>query len=559
MYFNEQKKNTNIDRELIKKKIIKSSKNLKNKFNFKSIINILNNKFVKYAFITFGIIIFLVIVFSLIIKPTKYYLELKGNNDVIIYQGMDFIEPGYVAYDSKDNNYDDLVVVSGNVDSSVVGEYILTYEFNNVYASRVVTVLGVDDNHRTFLFLKGDRTMYVEKGTEFIDPKVEIIDSSELNLEDRLVTEGNVDVYTSGTYRVKYSVTNSVGVTLSTERTVIVMGLDDISINYDPGYTNGNVEVNIGVLSNLFAYVELPDGSVSYDKFSSTFVPENGLYRINVYGSNGDVQTRDFYISGIDRVNPSASCEGYYKDGKSYVTVYANDDYSGVSYISFGDQYFYQSNIVIDREYSNPEFIVYDNAGNGTSVSCKLNNKNSVASSNYVRCVDTTIYKGNTYSLNANQKKKLAAMAYNEDNYSNAGLRAVISHMANLYEYQVWSGNIKASTSFYDYITSTTWYSAGTRKRAYDDKKMAKVLPMIDDILGKGNRTLPLFVNNFDLFPNDIVNAVNVSNYVQGVTLYDNIYGAKNHKFWCFSLNSRNNSGNLYGYSSDGYRNYVSK
>ena len=87
---------------------------------------------------------------------------------------------------------------------------------------------------------------------------------------------------------------------------------------------------------------------------------------------------------------------------------------------------------------------------------------------------------------------------------------------------------------------------------------MAKVLPMIDDILGRGNRTIPLFVNNFDLFPNDIISPKNVSTYKQGVTLYDSIYGAKNHKFWCFSLNSKHNSGNLYGYSSDKYRNYVS-
>ena len=559
MYFNDSKKNTNIDHELVKSKIlnnkiIKKIKNV-NKRDF----TMLDNKYIKYGFILFGILFVIVIVYSIFIyHPVKYYLELKGNDDIVIYQGMDFVDPGYVAYDSEDNNYDDLVVVYGNVDSSLVGEYIITYEFRDIYASRVVTVLEADQSHRTYLLLRGEKTMYVEKGTEFVDPKADVIDSTDRYLIDELQIDGNVDVNTSGTYKIKYSITNSVGVTLTTERTVVVMGLDDVSINYSMEYTNNNVIVDIGILSNLFDYVELPDGSVSSSKFLNLSIPENGLYRINVHGKNGDSQVKDFYIDSIDRINPEGSCDGYYKDGKSYVTVYAKDDYSGVSSIVFGDQIYYQSNIIIDREYSNPEFMIYDNAGNTTKVNCRLENKNSIASNNYVKCVDTTIYKGKTYSLSASQKKKLAAMAYNEDSYSNSGLRAVISHMANLYEYQVWSGAIKSSTSLYDYITTTTWYAAGTRKRQYNDKTMAKVLPMIDDILGRGNRTIPLFVNNFDLFPNDIISPKNVSTYRQGETLYDSIYGAKNHKFWCFSLNSRNNSGNLYGYSSDKYKNYVS-
>ncbi len=563
MYFNDQKKDTNIDNDLIKSKYF-NNKIVKGTLKFVSNLshylrNLFKNKFFKYSFISFGIVVFLLIIyFSFIYNPIKYYLVLNGDTDITLYKGMDYYEPGYVAYDSKNNNYDDSVVTYGSVDPNTVGEYILTYEFNDIYVTRIVTVLESDNEHRTYLVLKGDEFYYHQKGSEFIDPGVEVIDSTDYNLRDQVVKEGYVDVNTSGTYVIKYSVTNSIGVTLSTERVVIVLGLEDVSVNYNDEFTNGNVIVNVGMFSSLYDYMILPDGSISSESFSSFEVSENGLYRIEIHGTNDKIQKKDVYIGNIDRNNPEGSCDGYYKDGKSYVTVYASDDYSGVSRIVFGDQVFNQSNIVMDREYSNPTFYVYDKAGNHVNVSCKLQNKNTIASNNFVKCVDSTIYKGKTYSLSVAQKKKLAAMAYNEDGYSNAGLRAVISHMANLYEYQVWSGAIKSSTSMYDYITTTKWYAAGTRKRQYNDKTMAKILPMIDDILGRGNRTIPLYVNNFDLFPNDIVNPVNISNYKQGITLYDNIYGAKNHKFWCFSLNSKHTSGNLYGYGSEKYKNYIS-
>ena len=296
MYFNEQK-NTNIDKEIYKHKILNNS--VVKKIMDKAYI--LNNRFFKYGLIVLGIIIlFFVTYFSFFYNPIKYYLDLNGNNDIVIYQGMEFDDPGYEAYDSKGNNYNEQVVVYGSVDSDIVGEYILTYEFMDVYASRVVTVLETDKDHRTYLILHGDKTMYLEKGNKFVDPMADVVDSTDRNLVNELKVDGYVDENTSGIYKINYSVTNSVGVTLTSTRTVVVMGLDDVSINYSSEYTNNNVEVEIGVLSNFFHHVVLPDNSVNYNKYITYAAPENGLYRIYIYGVNGNVQTKDFYIDNFD-------------------------------------------------------------------------------------------------------------------------------------------------------------------------------------------------------------------------------------------------------------------
>lgn len=552
MYFSGRKKDTNIDSEFESEK--------KSKLNFNFNFDFLKNKRNQYISIALGAFLLIILLIIILPKGANKFLVLNGNTDIVIYQSSDYVDPGYLAYDKNGNDLSTDVIIDGFVDTEVAGEYEIKYKLNNIVKIRTVTVLSNDNNHVTYLMLHGDKIMYLKQGEKYIDPGYTVIDSSTPNLVNNVVIDGYVDTNVTGTYKLTYSVTNDLGVKLTDTRVVIVLGTSDISISYTPlTYTSGSVTIHIGVVSNYFDYVVLPNGKKSNLQNTTYLVGENGTYTFLFYDRDGTSREKSITINNIDRIPPNGTCSGYYQNGNSYVTVSAADDYTDVIKFESSGQTFNKRTVTLDREYSNLSMLIYDEAGNSSIISCNLTNKNSIKSFNYVRCRDDIIYHGTKYSLTTSQKQKLAAMAYGEDSYSLTGLRAVVSHMANLYESKRWHGFIKSSLSFYDYISTTTWYSANTRNRKYNASKMSYIIPIIDDVLVKGNRTIPLYIDEFDLFPNDVKKTKNTGTYVQGKSKYNNIYGAKNVTFWCFSLNGKGTSGNIYGYSSSAYKNYVSK
>ncbi|MBQ8892402.1 MAG: DUF5011 domain-containing protein [Bacilli bacterium] len=58
-------------------------------------------------------------------------LELKGETMISIDVLDEYIEPGYIATDTKDGDISDKVVVSGSVNTKLPGTYTLTYEVQN--------------------------------------------------------------------------------------------------------------------------------------------------------------------------------------------------------------------------------------------------------------------------------------------------------------------------------------------------------------------------------------------------------------------------------------------
>lgn len=77
--------------------------------------------------------------------PNPPKLTLKGNKSYFLYQGDAYAEPGYTAIDQEDGDITARVLVSGKVDTSVMGDYTVTYTVsdkfgNQVTATRTITV-----------------------------------------------------------------------------------------------------------------------------------------------------------------------------------------------------------------------------------------------------------------------------------------------------------------------------------------------------------------------------------------------------------------------------------
>lgn len=220
MYFNNEKEDTNIDKEFSNKKKI----NFKN-INFKN-IDFKNFDFGKFKiplFILGGIILLFVIL--LIVRPkgdkVEYFIRLEGGEDITVYKGEEFIDPGYYGYDTNGKDYTDKISIDSSVDSNKIGDYEVIYKLNDVSVKRTVSVIEKPIG-ATQIYLKGESTISVKVNSEYTEPGYEAVDSVDSVLTDKVTVSGRVDTKKVGTYIITYSVVNSSGVTTSVKRTVIV-------------------------------------------------------------------------------------------------------------------------------------------------------------------------------------------------------------------------------------------------------------------------------------------------------------------------------------------------
>lgn len=151
----------------------------------------------------------------------KYFLDLNGSEEVIVYKNSIYLDAGFNAYDNNGNTYNEEVTISGKVDTSVVGEYEIIYSFKNIQKTRKVNVV-FDNKHNTYLVLSGDRQVNLKVGEKYVEPGYTVFDSVDSNLGSLVKISGSVNTDSVGTYKIIYSVTNSSGVTVTAERTIIV-------------------------------------------------------------------------------------------------------------------------------------------------------------------------------------------------------------------------------------------------------------------------------------------------------------------------------------------------
>ena len=159
-------------------------------------------------------------------------------------------------------------------------------------------------------------------------------------------------------------------------------------------------------------------------------------------------------------------------------------------------------------------------------------------------------YTGTKYSLTNEELIQIARMVYGEYSGDEVGMKAVASHMANLYEIRQYLGYGRGQ-SFFTYITTCGWY-ATARIRYNSNYDSAKAREVVKDVIVNGNRTLPLYIDEFDMFPGDIQGASSVSdsnNYTSGVTQIRNIYGASG-TYYCITKTGY--SANIFFYTANG-------
>jgi hypothetical protein len=164
------------------------------------------------------IVVILVLVMALVLvgiivfsKPST--LTLVGAGEEVIELNGEYIEAGTNISGAE---------IQGQVDTSKVGDYVITYTYKDQKVSRTVHVV---DSASLVVGLRGSENTKVRQGDPYIESGAFAIDKNEGAVPDYEIT-GNVDTDTPGEYEVVYTFSKGY-VNKSISRKVQVIEKDD--------------------------------------------------------------------------------------------------------------------------------------------------------------------------------------------------------------------------------------------------------------------------------------------------------------------------------------------
>ncbi len=237
-------------------------------------------------------------------------IVLKGENPIVIQAGTQFVDPGVDAADDRD--IDLKVRITGEVDSTKVGIYTLTYTVIDSAGNKasVTREVNVVDGAGNTIALNGDNPMIVAHGSEFIDAGYSTTD---VNGKDMSVTvEDDIDTSKVGEYSLTYSATDSSGNALSATRAVKVTDqtkpVISLSGTNPTNIRRGEIFNDLGavVTDNWDNNLEV---SVSGDVNTATIGKYTLTYSIaDSAGNQADSVTRDVFV--LDEQAPTITLYG---------------------------------------------------------------------------------------------------------------------------------------------------------------------------------------------------------------------------------------------------------
>jgi len=159
---------------------------------------------------------------TVILEDLPPQITLLGNDTVKVEICFPFNDPGATASDPCLGNVP--VTVTGSVDTSTVGTYVLWYvaadSFQADTAMRVVNV--TPDKTAPTVTLVGSATEKICLGTNYVDSGAVAMDCVDGDITGSIVKQGSVNTSQRGTYHITYVSTDAAGNTDSVNRTVVV-------------------------------------------------------------------------------------------------------------------------------------------------------------------------------------------------------------------------------------------------------------------------------------------------------------------------------------------------
>lgn len=174
------------------------------------------------------VILFVLILLFIIFLISRLFsksinLSLNGSDVVNIAYGSTYSEESVKAtYGNKDIS--NTVQISGNVDTSKVGTYTLTYTVKQKKKEKSVTrTVNVTDSVPPTLLLNGDAEINIAKGSKYQELGCSALDNYDGDVTTKIKIDSSVNTAEKGTYQVSYTVSDTSGNSTSINRTVNVV------------------------------------------------------------------------------------------------------------------------------------------------------------------------------------------------------------------------------------------------------------------------------------------------------------------------------------------------
>lgn len=155
-----------------------------------------------------------------IVAPT---ITLNSGDKLIIAEGSEFIDPGFVAIDDVDGDVSANVITTGSIDTTIYGKQYLTYTVcdssGNIYQAHRVIVVQEFTPPQLFL---ASTTAFVRAGEAFVESGYNAFDDIDGDVTSDVFVTGVLDINMPGIYTLTYTAIDSSMNMTSLNKTVYV-------------------------------------------------------------------------------------------------------------------------------------------------------------------------------------------------------------------------------------------------------------------------------------------------------------------------------------------------
>ncbi len=257
---------------------------------------------------------------TIIIKDiTAPSITLNGSATVTLNQGDNYNELNAVATDAEDGNLP--VIIEGNVDTSTVGQYIITYKAQDSAGNKasVQRTITIKDTTKPTITLYGSNPQTVRQGESYNELGASASDNVAIS-GSIMIDASGIDTSIPGSYTVTYtvsdtsnnqaSVTRTVNIIDTTIPIITLLGANPQQIEVGASYTelgagatdnsDGDISNSIMIDSSSVNTQMIGDYQVTYDvKDNSNNAATQALRVVAVRDTTAPIIT----LNGDDSVN----------------------------------------------------------------------------------------------------------------------------------------------------------------------------------------------------------------------------------------------------------------
>ncbi|MFT5348470.1 MAG: hypothetical protein ACI9M3_001510 [Bacteroidia bacterium] len=145
-------------------------------------------------------------------------ITLKGTSDTTIDVFSTYQDSGATAYDAEDGDISSSITVTGTINTSLIGDYVLFFEITDTDGNNnnIVRIVRVRDREKPIITYLGTDSAYFEVNRKFTSPGVTVTDNYDVNISSSVQYFTNIDSTITGYYYEEFWATDSSGNTSDT-------------------------------------------------------------------------------------------------------------------------------------------------------------------------------------------------------------------------------------------------------------------------------------------------------------------------------------------------------